>query len=100
MMCSRVSNEYRVQYNDINSKTYVLFTSEAKGLDDGYFKCLIQALEIAVDCAINLSRYTNISHENCSIPGIIVYGDKVQFYGGRIFSCCCIIIFTTIIYKC
>eukprot|EP01006_Ploeotia_vitrea_P053213 TRINITY_DN67767_c0_g1_i11.p1 TRINITY_DN67767_c0_g1~~TRINITY_DN67767_c0_g1_i11.p1 ORF type:complete len:597 (+),score=-62.83 TRINITY_DN67767_c0_g1_i11:80-1870(+) len=80
VMCKSVKSEYRIQYTT-NSQIYILFTSEAKGIDDSHFMCLIQALEIAGDSAIHLSRNIDMDYNNCSIPGIIVYGDKVQFYG-------------------
>ena len=76
LMCKNVKSVYHIDYNN-----WVVFTSEAKGVEDSQYVCLIQALEIAADSSLYLSRSTKLSYELCSTPGIIVCGDKIQFYG-------------------
>ena len=50
-------------------------------MEASQYECLIQGLEIAADCSIYLSRSSTLSYELCSTPGIIVFADKIQFYG-------------------
>ena len=80
IMCKSSPSKYRID-NTKNGVSFPLFTSEAKGVENSEFSCMIPALQIAADSAIYLNRKTKIPIENCSIPGIIVFSNKVLFYG-------------------
>lgn len=80
VMCGSLKSGHRCQYSK-SGVVQVLATSECKGVNASQFDCLMQALELAADSSLHLSRSTNIPSEQCSTPGVIVYADKVQFYG-------------------
>ena len=81
VMCNnRVKTEYRIQV-PINAIQRIVFCSEAKSVSASEFDCAIQALQIGADTAIHLSRTTNIPIEDCSSIGIMVYSNRVLFYG-------------------
>lgn len=80
VMCKSVKSEYRLDYVT-RERAFILFTTECKGSEASQFICLIQGLEMAADAAIYMSRSTALHYKDCSIPGILVYADIVQFYG-------------------
>lgn len=81
-LCGSVLTEHRLDFKSKTIGTFVMLTTnQSKGVDSSHFTCLIQALEVAADASIHMHRITNLDFRLCATPGIIVYGDVVQFYG-------------------
>jgi len=61
-------------------EAWVLIASEAKGTNASIFPALPQACQIAGDAALMLAA-AGLNIEECAVPGILLTGDSVQFYG-------------------
>jgi len=86
-LCSSVKSEYRVEgINENNSEKFILVGSECKGVEHSEAIGVVQGTEIAGDACLNLFKNTKIRSEECSTPGILVYGDRVRVYGVYLFK--------------
>ena len=57
-----------------------VLVSEAKGIDDSAFVGLPQGCQVAGDSAL-LLQHIGLPEEHCTVPGVLVFGDCLQFYG-------------------
>ena len=65
----------------ITSGRIPIVVSEAKRIEDSFFVSLPQACQIAGDCAFLLKHLGVVPLTSCAVPGILTFGECVQFYG-------------------